>query len=82
LGEVVGDAAAIVEPESIESMAHQLEAVATDPARREELRLAGLARAREFRWNIAAEKTMKVYENAARTVGQLQTTKPALVETV
>lgn len=64
LGEVVGDAAAIVEPEDIESIARGLTSVAADVSLRGGLRTAGLERARQFDWHITAAKTLKVYERA------------------
>jgi glycosyltransferase involved in cell wall biosynthesis len=65
LGEVVGDAAAIVEPEDIHSIARQLYILATDDPARNRLRAAGLARAQKFNWNRTATETLKVYERAA-----------------
>ena len=64
LGEVVGGAAAIVEPEDIESMACGLMAIAADASLRTRLRTAGLERARQFDWRITASETLKVYERA------------------
>ncbi len=64
LGEVVGDAAAIVDPEDVKSMAQQLTVLATDEQQRERYRTAGLAQARKFDWNRCATETLKVYEKA------------------
>jgi glycosyltransferase involved in cell wall biosynthesis len=66
LGEVVGDAAAIVEPEEIVSITNQLTALAADAALRERLRSAGLLQAKQFDWNRTATETLKVYERAGR----------------
>jgi len=66
LGEVVGEAAAILEPEEVDSIAEQIKIVATDQKTRERLRLAGLARARKFDWKVTAEATMQVYERVRR----------------
>ena len=68
LGEVVGDAAAIVEPTDIHSIAKQLFILGTDAAVRNRLRAAGLARAQKFDWRHTAADTFKVYEQAARDV--------------
>jgi glycosyltransferase involved in cell wall biosynthesis len=58
LPEVCGDAAVLVEPTSVESIAGGLgEAL----ARREELRAAGRARAAQFTWAAAAEALVGVY---------------------
>jgi glycosyltransferase involved in cell wall biosynthesis len=69
LGEVVGDAAAIVEPEEIVSITNQLIALAADAALRERLRSAGLLQAKQFDWNRTATETLKVYERAGRKEG-------------
>src|SRR4051812_23008654 len=50
--------------------------------RREQSRGAGLARAREFNWNISVEKTLSLCQNATRTVGQVGMSNPAIIETV
>jgi glycosyltransferase involved in cell wall biosynthesis len=61
LGEVIGEAAAIVDPESIDSMAKQLTLLATDGILRERLRQAGLTQARKFDWNQTATATLSLY---------------------
>jgi glycosyltransferase involved in cell wall biosynthesis len=61
LGEVVGDAAAIVDPEDMNSMADQLLLLARNGDVREQLRTAGLAQARRFDWNRTATETLSVY---------------------
>jgi glycosyltransferase involved in cell wall biosynthesis len=66
LGEVVGDAAAIVDPKDIQSIAKQLGTLATEPAARERFRAAGLAQAKKFDWGKTAIETVKVYECAGR----------------
>jgi glycosyltransferase involved in cell wall biosynthesis len=64
LGEVVGEAAAIVEPEDIGSMARQMQVIATDSVVRTRLRAAGLIQAAKFDWRRTAEETLRVYERA------------------
>jgi len=64
LGEVVGDAAATVDPEDVTALTKQLAALASDPALRGKLRVAGLARARRFDWERTAAKTLEVYTAA------------------
>lgn len=64
LGEVVGDAAAIVNPDDISSICRQLTAVAGDPALREKLRSAGLLQAKKFDWEKTAAATLAVYQKA------------------
>jgi glycosyltransferase involved in cell wall biosynthesis len=65
LGEVLGDAAALVEPEDIHTIARELYVLATDGGRRNQLRAAGMAQAARFDWGSAAAKTLAVYERAA-----------------
>ena len=75
LGEIVGAAAATVDPEDVNALKKQLAALAADPALRATLRAAGLARARHFDWQRAAAQTLEVYaaalkpEPAPRRVG-------------
>ncbi len=64
LGEVLGDAAAQVEPEDFHTIARQLYILATEPSVRNQLRAAGLAQAQNFSWARAAAETLKVYEIA------------------
>jgi glycosyltransferase involved in cell wall biosynthesis len=72
LAEVIGDAAVRVTPESTDSMAEQLAALARDPDLRVRLRTAGLAQARKFDWNRTAAETLTVYE---RAVARLKSTR-------
>jgi len=65
LGEVVGDAAAIVIPEDINSLQEQMTRLSTDHALRERLREAGLKRAQCFNWEKTSAATMNVYARAA-----------------
>lgn len=68
LAEVVGSAAALVDPEDVGSMANQLAFVARDPTLRERLRNAGLVQARNFDWNRTAAETLSVYTRVGRNV--------------
>ena len=61
LAEVAGDAALLVNPESVEQLVEALRRMAADPMLREELARKGLARAAEFTWPKAVEKTWSVY---------------------
>ena len=63
LGEVVGDAARIVDPESPDAIADGLAAVLDAPGAWRE---RGLARARLFDWNRCAQATAALYQAAAR----------------
>ncbi|HET7625642.1 MAG TPA: glycosyltransferase family 1 protein [Verrucomicrobiae bacterium] len=66
LGEIVGNAAAIVNPENVSEIAAQLAALSSDEKLRERLRKAGFSRAAQFDWRNAARETLRVYERAAR----------------
>ena len=63
--EVVGDAAAFADPDDVEGWTSAVAGVLSDPNRAATLRDAGIARAREFTWERAAEATMAVYAKAA-----------------
>lgn len=67
LGEVVGNAAAIVNPEDVDSMANQLLLLARNGDAREQLRTAGLTQARRFDWNRTATDTLSVYSRAGQS---------------
>jgi glycosyltransferase involved in cell wall biosynthesis len=66
LGEVIGDAAAVVDPEDVSSMAKQLTLLAKDGRLREQLRTAGLVQARKFDWNRTARETLSLYERVGQ----------------
>ena len=76
LGEVVGNAAAIVEPQDVDSIANQLHLLAADAPLRERLRQAGFARARQFDWNRAARETLSLYERIAQNEVKILATRP------
>jgi glycosyltransferase involved in cell wall biosynthesis len=61
LPEVVGDAGILVDPKDHETMAKSIVAILDRPALREELREAGLKRARRFAWERTARLTLEVY---------------------
>lgn len=65
LPEVVGNAAILVDPFSIDEIASAILRVVTDSDLRESLRAAGLERAKLFHWRDTARKTLAVYEKAA-----------------
>jgi glycosyltransferase involved in cell wall biosynthesis len=64
LEEVVGEAAAQVDPEDITAMKWQLIRLTSDPAAREQLRSAGFKQAQRFSWERSARQTMEVYARA------------------
>jgi len=68
LGEVVGDAAQIIEPEEVSSIANALLLLELQDEVRSRLREAGLVRCQQFNWKITAAETLKVYENQRSVV--------------
>jgi glycosyltransferase involved in cell wall biosynthesis len=66
LAEIAGDAAELVDPTVVESIAAGLRRVLGDSQRQAELRAAGLQRARQFSWQRAAAQTREVYASVLR----------------
>ena len=64
--EVVGDAAQLVDPDSIESIADGIYRVLTDSALRKQLVQKGFKRARLYTWERAAAVTLDAYKRACR----------------
>ena len=62
LPEVTGDAAVLVDPYEVESIAEGMERVLTNPALSAELRTKGIARAREFSWERSVARTRELYQ--------------------
>jgi glycosyltransferase involved in cell wall biosynthesis len=62
LAELSGDAAVLVDPRDVDAIAAGIEEAVR---RRDELRAAGLERARSFTWEAAAHSTAEVYRVAA-----------------
>jgi glycosyltransferase involved in cell wall biosynthesis len=65
LAEVAGDAALIVDPESVPAIADALGAVLDRPDLAQDLRARGLERARAFSWERTAELTVAAYRRTA-----------------
>jgi glycosyltransferase involved in cell wall biosynthesis len=59
--EVVGDAGLLIDPDRPAELADALRRMITDPALRDHLRTAGLARAAQFTWRKTAEVVLQVY---------------------
>jgi glycosyltransferase involved in cell wall biosynthesis len=66
LPEIAADAAVVVDPLSVESMARGLERLAGDAALRDRLRERGLRRAAQFEWSTAARVTRRALEMAGQ----------------
>jgi len=65
LAETVGDAVGRLEPDDTAQLQSQLTRAAADPQWREQLRTAGLGRARVFDWGATAAATLGVYARAS-----------------
>lgn len=65
LPEIGGDAALYFEPRDVDALAAQLTRVLGDATLREALAARGRARAAEFRWDVAAARTLGVLRGAA-----------------
>jgi glycosyltransferase involved in cell wall biosynthesis len=76
LAEVAGDAAELVDPSQVESIAAGLRRVLADPDRRAELRAAGLTQAARFSWEAAAAQTRQVYESVLATTWSIDQRRP------
>ena len=63
LEEVAGDAAVLVDPLSVVSIANAIEKVLGSAGLRQDLREKGLRRASDFSYQLAAAQTVRVYEN-------------------
>ena len=64
LPEVAGDAALLVNPESIGEMAEAMQTVASNESLQNDLRTRGRARAKQFTWDRTARQTIEVYRKA------------------
>ena len=64
LAEVVGDAAATINPEDVESISGALTRLVTDPELRRKLVAAGTTQAKKFDWNKTATECLRVYTQA------------------
>jgi glycosyltransferase involved in cell wall biosynthesis len=65
LPEVVGDAARLVDPYSVEAITEAMTELLEDDALRNSLRERALERARHFSWQRVAEQTLDVYNRLA-----------------
>jgi len=63
--EVAGEAALLVDPESVEGIADALSRLLRDEELRKELSGRGLARSRGYRWELTAQETVRAYRQAA-----------------
>ncbi|MGN6387405.1 MAG: glycosyltransferase family 4 protein [Verrucomicrobiota bacterium] len=81
LGEVVGDAAMIVQPENPDSIRNAILTFYNSESLRSEYIRKGLARAAQYSWEKAARETLAVYHRAMQTrPGSTPAPVPELVE--
>ena len=66
LGEVLGDAAAFVDPEDVDALTAQLCTLSAGTAVRHQMSAKGLMQASRFDWAGTALATVRVYERAAQ----------------
>jgi glycosyltransferase involved in cell wall biosynthesis len=66
LPEVVGDAGVMVDPLDIEAIGDGLIRLVEDSTLRQDLKLRGLARSKQFSWDKTAQQTWHVLEEAAK----------------
>jgi glycosyltransferase involved in cell wall biosynthesis len=66
LGEVVSDAADIINPEEPSSITRSLLRLASEPHWRQDFVQRGLSRAQYFSWQRTARETLSVYQSACR----------------
>ncbi len=62
LPEVVGQAALMVDPYDIKSLAAAIERILSDQPLRKDLQQRGLAQAAKFNWQITARQTLNIYK--------------------
>ena len=77
LPEIVGDAGLLVDPEDTNDITKAMHSVITDRTLSRQLMEKGIARARCFSWDIAAEETMEVYRKIDSSFDQRDETKKA-----
>ena len=65
LPEIAGEAALLIDPESTAEIRDALERLLTSPGLRERLGGAGRVRARQFRWDISARKSLEWFRRLA-----------------
>src|SRR4030095_13534845 len=64
LPEITGDAALLIDPNDERALANALIEVVNNARLRAELREKGIAQAKKFTWRDAAEKTLRLYQEA------------------
>jgi glycosyltransferase involved in cell wall biosynthesis len=78
LSEILGKAAAVVDPENVDALTAQLGRFSASAALRQQMRAAGTLQSRCFDWAATALATVNVYKRAAEAAGAAAT-DPTLV---
>jgi alpha-1,3-rhamnosyl/mannosyltransferase len=63
LPEIAGDAALLVDPTNVEAIGNGLMQILDGPSLSNQLKIKGLARARQFSWERTSEETVAVYRS-------------------
>ncbi len=66
LPEVAGDAAILVDPYDVRSIANGIQLAMTDTVLREQLRTRGFARARQYSWKRSVTRVREIYDEVLR----------------
>ena len=66
LPEVCGDASLYLDPYSVTDIAQKIESLLHNPTLQKELATKGLQRAKQFSWDVTAEKTAQLLDKVAR----------------
>ena len=67
LPEVAGDAAVLVDPLIVESIASGIKSILSDPVKREELKRKAIEQAGKFSWRESAAKMLEVYKSVLKS---------------
>src|SRR5499426_1250684 len=70
LPEIAGDAALLIDPNDERALANALIEIMNNDRLRAELRVKGIAQAKKFTWRDAAEKTLRLYQEACGSVSR------------
>jgi glycosyltransferase involved in cell wall biosynthesis len=69
LPDLVQDAGILFDPRNNEEITHALRRILTEPGLREDLRVKGRARAKQFPWEATVEGTLEAYRAALASAG-------------
>jgi glycosyltransferase involved in cell wall biosynthesis len=64
--EIVGEAARLVNPESVDAIANSIKEILNNPVERKRIAMAGVMRAQELSWEAAATQLLETYEEVLK----------------